>query len=649
MPVSGIKSVVAPASSQAPEQKVADPAAPPATPAPVQVDGYDPKVLRTRADREANPIPLSIEEINRKLFFASGTGPKFDYAKFGSPRNIDIAFEQIASTSSGVGQVRRLTDNVMSWNMKWDLVTKAKKTFDFSYYTIERDSYGKAYLGALLYARIKGVEITGGMDYLSNSRGHGFTDSTMGVDYLQELVNPLEIDGKDVPPVTLGVYNDYSNRIENFLTGGLSYQLLSANHDKFAVADKMEGETGGRNVARLYHQDPKDGPTAWRDDSIQIKGKVSTGLINALHRELVSPATELIKPDLYNFNKHATEMLGSYSLMESWTKAPPLTAEERASLGLPKGGPALSDADKKLLRDPARQKLFAEMLLNDALKRLQSLPGVPDEIRKEPLSSSELDNLNEQALELINDLELRGSRERYDNLPFVEADVKVIDQIGAASAAVGERYNEMAPGLLHLMRGAQKEIVIENPYVVLTEEMVQAFEEASKRGVKISIVTNSPASTDSIITQGYFLNSWKNVLARVPTARIFVAMGERKFHTKAFVIDGKVSGDTSYNADLLSGLVNSEIGAITRSEANAQDLIQAIGDDLKDPANKFSEWKIKRDAQGTVLRDEKGDPIADRGPEHDVSQKLQRLYKPVQFLCDLLTNTDLGSPLALPR
>jgi phosphatidylserine/phosphatidylglycerophosphate/cardiolipin synthase-like enzyme len=183
--------------------------------------------------------------------------------------------------------------------------------------------------------------------------------------------------------------------------------------------------------------------------------------------------------------------------------------------------------------------------------------------------------------------------------------------------------------------------------VVLTEPMMKELEAAAKRGVKITIVTNSPASTDSAVTQGFFLNDWKNLEARVPTARLFVATGERKFHSKAFVLDGKVSGDTSYNADLLSGLVNGEVGAVTRSEASAQNLMGAIYDDLRDPANNFKEWSIKRDAAGVPVRDAKGQLIAEHGPDQDISKKLQRIYKPVQYLCNLLTKVPLGKPLAI--
>jgi len=600
------------------------------------------------------PAAAAPSTASEALAAAAGTGPKYDYDQLGTPKNIDEAFDSLVSSASAPGEVRRHTDNVMAWNMKWDLVTKAQKTFDFSYFSIEQDAYGHAYLGALLNARLNGVQVNGITDYMANARGHGFTSTGMGADYLQELVNPVKgADGKPVPPCKIGIYDTLGTRAKSLLKDGVTYKAISSDHDKMAVADagtpNAEGETGGRNVAGAYHQDPRDNPKSWRDDSIQLKGPATDGLVTALRRELDGPAVTMVKPDLFNLSDHSTELLGSYSLMESWTKAPPLSAQERGKLGLPPGGPELTEADKQKLRQPEAQQVLSAMLLEQGIARLRELPNVPDSIRKKELSGSELKHLTEQAAELARDVELRGSRSRYDTLGgYTQADVKILDQVGAASAAPGARYNEIAPDLLHLIKGAQKEIVIENPYVVLTEPMLQAFEEASRRGVKITIVTNSPESTDSAVTQGFFLNDWKNVEARVPSARIFVATGERKFHAKAFVIDGKVSGDTSYNADLLSGLVNGEIGAVTRSEANAQNLMGAIYDDLKDPANKFKEWTIKRDDQGQVVRDAQGQPVAIEGPEQDVSKKLQGRYKVVQLLCDALTRIPLGDPLEHP-
>lgn len=546
----------------------------------------------------------------------------------GTPKNIDEAFDTLVSSASGPAQVRRATDNVQAWNMKWDLVTKATKTFDFSYFSVERDAYGHAYMGALLAQQLRGVQVTGVTDWMANSRGHGFAGTGLGADYMQELAQY---------GAKVGLYNAPGTRAESIVKDGLTYKAISSDHDKLCVADagtpQAEGETGGRNVARAYHQDVKDNPQSWRDDSIQIKGPVTSGLVEALHREMSGPAVKMVKPDLININEHATEMLGSFQLMENWIKGKPLTEAEKTAIRA----------------DPKKKEALANELYAQAVAAVKTMPGIPDKIRNKELTSGEKKILREQAAELAGDLELKGSRQTYDKMGgFIEGEVKILDQVGAASAKVGERFNELGPDLFHLIQGAQKEIVIQNPYVVLTEPMVQALEDASQRGVNITIVTNSPESTDSAVTQGFFLNDWKQFESRVPSARIFVATGERKFHSKTFVLDGKVSGDTSYNADLLSGLVNGEVGAVTKSEAVAQDLLGAIHDDLANPANKFKEWTIKRDADGKPVLGSDGQPIAVEGPETTVSAKLLKRYKPMQFLCDLLSKTTLGAPLSHP-
>jgi phosphatidylserine/phosphatidylglycerophosphate/cardiolipin synthase-like enzyme len=543
------------------------------------------------------------------------------------PRSLDEAFDGLVASASGPALVRRHTDNVMAWNMKWALVTRAQRSFDFSYFSIERDAYGLAYLGALLDARLRGVEVNGVTDYLANARGHGFASTGLGNDYLQELASA---------GARIGLYDTLGTRAKSVVEEGLTYKALSSDHDKLAVADagtpSAEGETGGRNVARAYHQDPRDNPASWRDDSLQIKGAVTSGLVTALRRELDGPAVTLVKPDLINVESRATELLGAYALMKTWLQSRPLSEVEKAAVRA----------------DPTKRAALADQLYADGLAALRALPEAPDKVKHHALSEPEQRSLARCATELTQDLELKGSQAAYDALGgYLPAEVKILDQVGAASAPGGQRYNEMAPDLLRLIQGAQHEVLIQNPYVVLTEPMLQALEDAARRGVTLTIVTNSPASTDSAITQGFLLNDWKLLEQRVPTARLFVATGARKFHAKAFVLDGKVSGDTSYNADLLSGLVNGEVGAVSRSEANAQELLSRIYEDLADPANHFKEWTLQRDANGVPVKGPDGELVAAEGPEQDISARLRRRYGPVRLLCEALTHTALGAPLKL--
>jgi phosphatidylserine/phosphatidylglycerophosphate/cardiolipin synthase-like enzyme len=161
--------------------------------------------------------------------------------------------------------------------------------------------------------------------------------------------------------------------------------------------------------------------------------------------------------------------------------------------------------------------------------------------------------------------------------------------------------------------------------------MLDTMERAAKRGVEITIYTNSPLSTDSDVTQAFFLEDWQTILVRVPTARIFVATGDRKFHGKSAVIDDDETVVSTYNLDLLSGFVNGEVGAVTRSTELANDLLAAYADDLKNPANGFIEYTIEKDAQGNaVLKD--GKPVRKFGPEDHLPQDVLETYSKKRHL-----------------
>jgi phosphatidylserine/phosphatidylglycerophosphate/cardiolipin synthase-like enzyme len=598
------------------------------------------------ADNRSRPTPRPTR------VEASASSPRDAYDELRKPKNAVDAFNTLLSSGSGKALVRRFgDDNPMAWNHVLDVIASARPggALKSSFFTTEKDAYGWSYLGGLLYAQMRGVHVTHLNDWLANSRARGFVTRGAGYGVLQELARYGS---------TVGVFNTPIKRIKHFFKHGLSYGLLGCNHDKALVAnpgtEDARGLNGGRNIGKAYYQAPgrqirsSDGTTtrvpgdndqAWRDDTIDIKGsEACEGLAQAVDRELSVPAMKLVKAPLFGLKPRAREMLAAYALMEEWVERAPLSAGEKA----------------RLRANPRALAELGQQVLASSEKRLRAMIGsLPTDIqRKIPkdLGWAARRNLAKLAGDLSRDLELCGTRAAYRNLGgFMKARVKVIDQTGAASAAPGKRFNEMMPNLRQLILGARKQILIINPYVVLTEEMVRLFEEGAKAGVKYRIVTNSPMSTDSAITQGFFLNSWANVLARVPTMEIWVATGKRKIHAKAFVVDDVVSGDTTYNADLLSALVNGELGTISLSRKVARDLTAGIAKDLSDPANGFRQWTIKKDERGRAVLDGKGRPIVLHGPKDDVSLRLRALYTPVRWLCKLITATRGGAPLRLQK
>ncbi len=133
-----------------------------------------------------------------------------------------------------------------------------------------------------------------------------------------------------------------------------------------------------------------------------------------------------------------------------------------------------------------------------------------------------------------------------------------------------------------LIRGAKRGVVISNPYVVLSADMLDAFRAAAKRGIPITLLTNSPLSTDSLPTQAVFQREWPSLLREIPTLRIFASKGPAKLHAKSMVIDDDVAVVGSYNLDSLSDRINSELFVAVESKPLAREISTHIKRQIRD-------------------------------------------------------------------
>jgi len=130
----------------------------------------------------------------------------------------------------------------------------------------------------------------------------------------------------------------------------------------------------------------------------------------------------------------------------------------------------------------------------------------------------------------------------------------------------------------------------------MTEKAKAALIRASKRGVPIIIHTNSPVSTDSILTQAFFVKDWKEMMAQMPTLKIFAFKGKRKLHSKVFVFDECVSVVGTYNMDYVSEQINSEVVSVVKSKTFGRRLALRIMKDISVSA----EYKIRVHKDGKI-------------------------------------------------
>ncbi len=522
-------------------------------------------------------------------FTASGGAP---------PSKLRQAFDGILN-SGGVAKAQLHQENVGAWNARWKMVEGAKSSIHTQYFCWDRDALGMAFMG-FMYKKAKNenVNIKLMVDATGDTFGtRGFKSHIGGKDYLQELVMTGNAEAK--------VYHPHFKKIIGQALNLGSTAISANNHDKILVIDLDRGMTGGRNIGYEYFVHPDDFKGAWRDQDIAFQGAATAdALKDAFDVEYGAPwITSKVGKDWFgNWVPRDIELLGAYKMMDLWLKDKPLSAK-----------------DKEILRESeSSRKEQAAQLVEQALAKL------PEEGVARAASKRERKELLKLAEELVGYTEMRGSY--WAPEPKVhDVEVKIVDK--TSSAGVGT--DELNKSLWNLAGAAEKSIYIENPYVCLSNDMIDGLREAGKRGVQIVLGTNSPASTDSDVTQAFFLRDWPRLSATIPNLQILCATGERKLHAKTAVIDEQVSLVTTYNLDFISQHTNSEVGSVTWSKDFAQEAIAGFMADAADPRNGVVEYKILRDETGKPIRKDGLPVLDDKG---NLINEPEILYGPANHL-----------------
>lgn len=108
---------------------------------------------------------------------------------------------------------------------------------------------------------------------------------------------------------------------------------------------------------------------------------------------------------------------------------------------------------------------------------------------------------------------------------------------------------------------AKVSVEIQNPYVLPTKEMKQAIKRALKRGVRVTIITNSLKSIDIGLTQSAYLNLRPRLLKW--GAEIYEFIHSQTLHSKIAIFDGRRVVVGSFNLDPRSAKLNSEDFVVT--------------------------------------------------------------------------------------
>src|SRR5450755_3840528 len=176
-------------------------------------------------------------------------------------------------------------------------------------------------------------------------------------------------------------------------------------------------------------------------------------------------------------------------------------------------------------------------------------------------------------------------------LEWISAAVLADRPAKIASDSKDKAAETIADNIASLMRSAKQEVIIISAYFVPGDDGMALMKELAQRGVRIRILTNSLASTDSpLVYNGY--SRYRKPLLRlgVELNEVRPKLGESRprfhpfrrslasLHAKALVIDQTTVFIGSLNMDERSRRTNSELGLVIRSATIAHQVSRLFDD-----------------------------------------------------------------------
>jgi phosphatidylserine/phosphatidylglycerophosphate/cardiolipin synthase-like enzyme len=500
------------------------------------------------------------------------------------PRPASRAFDAPASTPLGqLAQARRVQagaraesgftlldtmDSALSSRLA--LVDGAQRTLDLQYYAIHYDHSTGVLVERILAAVKRGVRVRILLDDFNSA---GEDAQVLRLAFVQgielRLFNPLGGSRGSIATRVLGSLHDVG-------------RIQKRMHNKLFIADNAWGITGGRNLGDPYFGG--DAESAFVDLDVLAAGAIVRQMSASFDRfwndERAYPAQALI------------------------------TEKELDEL-------KAKDAEKKKKEDERKAKKEA------APPAAPPPQATPMDLRTVPMA-------------------------------WAPAALMVDEpgKLGPGDEAEETAGETVVDGLLQLMRGAQREVLIISPYFVPGAQMMAVFRELRGRNVAVRVLTNSLASNDAPAAHAGYRRYRKDLIAmgvelyemRSDPASAGVGgssggggsgfgsgsggIGGSKagasrasLHSKAVIVDRRLSIIGSMNLDLRSQLQNSEVALVIRSRA----LAQASAKLIETPFAKGAYRVVLKEDGGLLWRAPPGAPFPDATSEPDAPWKLRMI------------------------
>jgi phosphatidylserine/phosphatidylglycerophosphate/cardiolipin synthase-like enzyme len=438
----------------------------------------------------------------------------------------------------------RLLENVDSaFTSRVALVESAQRSLDLQYYAIHADASTELLLQGLRNAARRGVRVRILLDDF-NTVGDDAQVLRLAFEPGIELrlFNPLPGSRSSMIGRVLGSLHDIP-------------RIQKRMHNKLFIADNAWGITGGRNLGDAYFGG--DDKSNFVDLDVLAAGRVVRDMSASFDRywndELAYPVQTLLKPqELDRLRDH---------------KSAPA-----ANDGAPPGPASVIPAAH------AAATPTATVLPSVTASHAAAARRAPMDLQRVTMTWA----------------------------PAVLMADKP-GKIGPGDDEV-EAGDTLVDGLLQLMREARQDVLIISPYFVPGEPMMKVFRDLRARNVAVRVLTNSLASNDAPAAHAGYRRYRKDLLAMgvqlyemradshasglagsgsSPRTGSGLSLGSgaggskgansrASLHSKAVIIDRRLSVIGSMNLDLRSQLQNSEVALLIRSPALANEAARLI-------------------------------------------------------------------------
>jgi putative cardiolipin synthase len=465
-----------------------------------------------------------------------------------------------------------------AYGVRLGMIDAAQRTLDLQYYAIHADSTTELLLEKLRDAARRGVRV-------------------------RILMDDFNTVGRDAQVLRLAFQPNVEIRLFNPLPGSRSSlvgrivtslhdmpRIQKRMHNKLFIADSAVGITGGRNLGDAYFGG--DGKSQFVDLEVLAVGRAVRDMAANFDRywndELAYPVQTLMTADDLERLRKDTEPAEAADPSRAMASARPASAPAPTPTGsvLPTATQAVEASNAPV--DPRRLPLTwaSSALLADEPGKIG--PG-DDE---------------------------------------VDAGETVVD------------------GLLALMGHAREDVLIVSPYFVPGAQMMALFGRMKAKGVRVRVLTNSLASNDALAAHAGYARYRRDLLALGVELHEMRASADgapgahgsgaglggsgggsksgasrASLHSKAVVIDGRLTVIGSMNLDLRSQRKNSEVALLIRSGAFSRLVARQV-------ESTFSgAYRLEADHGRLVWRAPPGAAFSDAHDEPEAGTRLRLLAR----------------------